>query len=168
MFERFTRGAREVVAEAQVEARTLGAPAVGAEHLLLAALRRCAWKHRGLPAAERVRSELVAVDPDAEALAAIGISLAAVRRSVEDAFGPDVWTAPRGPRRLPFTKEAKRALELALREALELGLKRIDERVVLLGVLREGETARRLLTDLGCNVDGVYELLRLEYARLPR
>lgn len=166
MLERFTKIAREIVSDAEAEARALGAPAVGAEHLLVATLRRCPtlwwW---GVPSPERVRSRLVSPDPDVDALAAIGISLPDVRRAVEDAFGPGVWDAPRGRRRLPFTNEAKRVLELALREAIELRVRRLDQRLILLGLTREEGTARQLLAELGVHVDGLRERLRLEYSQ---
>lgn len=170
MFMRFTRSARQIVTDAEVEARALGSPAVGAEHLLVATLRRCpvGWNWKGLPPAERVRDRLAASDPDAEALATIGISLPDVRRAVEAAFGPGAWSAPRGGRRLPFTREAKRVLELALREALDLRLRRIDHHVLLLGLIREEGTAHRLLTELGVDVDAVRDRMRLEYAQLAR
>lgn len=170
MLERFTKVAREVVIDAEAEARALGSAAVGAEHLLVAALRRCpqlAWQP-ALPSAERVRSRLAAPDPDVEALAAIGISLPDVRRAMEAAFGPRVWDAPRGGRRLPFTQEAKHVLELALREALELRVRRLDQRLILLGLIREEGTARTLLAEFGVYVDGVQDRLRREYTQLAR
>jgi ATP-dependent Clp protease ATP-binding subunit ClpA len=168
MLERFTKAARAIVVDAEAEARALGAPAVGAEHLLVATLRRCPGPWWGLPSPERVRSRLVSPDPDVDALATIGISLPDVRRAVEEAFGPGVWDAPRGRRRLPFTKEAKHVLELALREALELRIRRLDHHLILLGLTREEGTARRLLTELGVHVEAVRDRIRLEYAQLAR
>ena len=64
---------------------------------------------------------------DAEALAAIGIDLDAVRDAVAANLGPDAWTsaaASRGRRlfgrrsHLPLDAAAKKALELSLREAI--------------------------------------------------
>jgi ATP-dependent Clp protease ATP-binding subunit ClpA len=169
MFMRFTRSARQIVTDAEVEARALGSPAVGAEHLLVATLRRCPqlpWS--GLPPADAVRRRLASSDPDAEALATIGISLADVRRAVEETFGPDAWDAPRQGRRLPFSRDAKVALEYALREALDLHVRRIDHNVLLLGLIREEGPARRLLAELGVLVDAVRDRIRLEYAQLAR
>jgi ATP-dependent Clp protease ATP-binding subunit ClpA len=106
MFERFTDGARQVVAHAQANARRLGHTYIGCEHLLLAAVAT------GEPASvvlrdhgvtpERVEAEILHVigrgpagpaDPlgglDQEALAAIGIDLDVVRSRIEAAFGPD-------------------------------------------------------------------------------
>lgn len=65
-------------------------------------------------------------DDDADALRSVGIDLDEVRRNVEDAFGPGaldrgVPDAHRsGTRHIPFTRDAKRALELSLREAIHL------------------------------------------------
>lgn len=169
MLERFTKAAREIVIEAEGEARALGSAAIGPEHLLVATLRRCprlAWM--GLPSAEQVSHRLAAPDPDVEALAVIGISLPDVRRALEAAFGPGVWDAPRGGRRLPFTKEAKHVLELALREALDLRVRRLDHHLILLGLIREEGAARRLLRELGVHVDAVRDRIRLDYAQLAR
>lgn len=160
MFTRFTREAREAVEQAEREARSLGAAAVAEEHLLVAVLdRRETRLAADFPGAtaERVRAAAGAGDPDREALAAIGISLPEVRRAVEEAFGPGALEG--GSRRLPFTRGAKRALELALREALELGARRIDDELVLLGLLREGR-ARDLLAGLGADPEELRALLR--------
>ena len=106
MFERFTDGARQVVVQAQANARRLGHTYIGCEHLLLAAVAT------GEPASvilrdqgvtpERVEAEILHVigrgfggpaEPlgglDREALAAIGIDLDVVRSRIEAAFGPD-------------------------------------------------------------------------------
>jgi hypothetical protein len=50
----------------------------------------------------------------------VGIDLDEVRRSVEEAFGPGALDRGRGARagHIPFTRGAKKALELSLHEAL--------------------------------------------------
>jgi ATP-dependent Clp protease ATP-binding subunit ClpA len=88
---------------------------------------------------------------DAEALRLIGIDLDAVRRAIEANFGPEAlrlpppepsrrrgWLRRRDPGKghIPFTPEAKKALELSLREALRLRHNTIDARHLLLGILR--------------------------------
>jgi ATP-dependent Clp protease ATP-binding subunit ClpA len=113
MFERFTDGARHVVAQAQEDARRLGHNYIGCEHLLLAATQAAepagaALRHQGVTP-ERVEGEILrAIGPgaavgreaaagpadplrglDREALAAIGIDLDVVRARLEAAFGPD-------------------------------------------------------------------------------
>ena len=107
MFERFTDGARHVLAQAQVEARRLGHNYIGCEHLLLAAAATgepasVVLRERGVTP-ERVEAEILrtigrghGADPlgglDREALAAIGIDLDVVRARIEAAFGPDAFS----------------------------------------------------------------------------
>jgi ATP-dependent Clp protease ATP-binding subunit ClpA len=106
MFERFTDGARQVVVQAQANARRLGHTYIGCEHLLLAAVATdepasVILRDQGVTP-ERVEAEILRVigrgfggsaDPlgglDREALAAIGIDLDVVRSRIEAAFGPD-------------------------------------------------------------------------------
>lgn len=99
VFERFTDRARRVVVLAQEEARLLNHGNVGTEHLLLGLLSE---------------GEGVA----AQVLAALRISLYSVRHQVEERIGVGA-SAPQG--HVPLTPRAKKALELALREALQLG-----------------------------------------------
>ncbi|WP_344006807.1 Clp protease N-terminal domain-containing protein, partial [Isoptericola halotolerans] len=89
--------------------------------------------------AAATRRELTTGDLDAAALAAVGIDLAAVREQTDATFGRGALDrAGRRGRKghLPFAPDAKKALELALREALRLGDKTIGSGHVLLGVVR--------------------------------
>ena len=166
MFERFTSEARAAVTQAQVEARHLHHRWVGTEHLLLGLLARpesgCAvvLARHGMTheSAARTIVGLIADELDAEALRTFGIELDAVRDRVEEAFGPGALDAPRVRRcaspspgtHIPFTPRAKKALELALREALALKSGTITEGHIALGLLREGEgLAARVLHDHG-------------------
>jgi ATP-dependent Clp protease ATP-binding subunit ClpA len=179
MFERFTRSARDVVVRASTEARELGHPWVGTEHLLLALLRDPAWpvaavlRTHGVDEAHvraEIRRRVGPADPDepapdtdaedAAALKAIGIDLDAVRRAIEETFGPGALRLPpAAPRRrrglfgrghTPFTGRAKKVLELALREALRLDHHFIAREHILLGLLRDGKgLAARILADGG-------------------
>lgn len=149
MFERFTSEARDVAVGAQTQARERGDAAIRPEHLLLALLAQAD------SSAQRVLAQLgadpVALrdaarptrppdSPDPEALATIGVDLDAVRRAVEAAFGPGALDRPSPAGRcrghIPFTPDAKKTLELALREALALGDRHIGSEHVLLGLLR--------------------------------
>ncbi|OEU88048.1 hypothetical protein DB35_16515 [Streptomyces abyssalis] len=109
MFERFSRPARQVVVDAQEEARSLGHDWVGTEHLLLAALRRpgqpgTATLVRLGVTAESCRAAVSSVvggadgdalgPEDAEALRAFGIDLDEIRRRAEGAFGDGALDAP--------------------------------------------------------------------------
>jgi ATP-dependent Clp protease ATP-binding subunit ClpA len=161
MFERFTARARSVVTTAETEANGLGHPSIGTEHLLLAMLKDTGMANGVLTQAgltygairDRVRQ---AVAPgqlgpeDAAALSAIGIDLDAVRAKMEEAFG-DAAVGARPPgRRIPFTRRAKKVLELSLREALAHKHNYIGTEHVLLGLLREGEgLAAKVIVDSG-------------------
>jgi ATP-dependent Clp protease ATP-binding subunit ClpA len=75
-------------------------------------------------------------DAEAEALKAIGIDLAEVRRRAEQTFGPGALDIGRErPRRVPFSPEAKKILELALKEALRQHSRAIGTEHLLLGLL---------------------------------
>lgn len=109
MFERFVPAARNVVVAAQREARALGHPAIGTEHLLLGLLDPGSGgaaevlagagvrRDEVVAAIERVRGSGLPLGlgpADAEALRTIGIDLDAVVAAVEGTFGA---AALRGP-----------------------------------------------------------------------
>ncbi|MEV0249175.1 Clp protease N-terminal domain-containing protein [Nocardia sp. NPDC050712] len=89
---------------------------------------------------------------DAEALRSIGIDLDAVRESLEATFGADALeraVPPEGEKRgrfgfggpkmfghIPFTRDAKKILELSLREALARKDDSIQSGHILLAILR--------------------------------
>jgi ATP-dependent Clp protease ATP-binding subunit ClpA len=159
MLERFSRNARVAVVLAQEEARELSADEIRPEHLLVGVLQSAGHDLSGLLGgygltAHAVRERLVAgesgdklFDDDAEALRSTGIDLRAVRDSVAGTFGADVWdnalrrSGRRRRRRghIPFTKSAKKVLELALREALAHKDNWIGCEHVILGILRGGD-----------------------------
>ncbi len=187
MFERFTVAARGAVVEAQAEARRLNHNYIGTEHLLLGLLAEpetvAGRVLHGLGIeSQAMRVELVEIlgtgapaEPDASALDAIGIDLDAVRRRVEEAFGPGALdralsSQPCGRRRwgrrrqrhtgafghIPFTPRAKKVLELSLREALRLGHNYIGPEHVLLGLLREGQgLATQILVRRGLAIESI-------------
>jgi hypothetical protein len=134
MFERFTDRARRVLVLAQEEARLLDHSFIGTEHILLGLIA----EGEGLAA---------------KALESLGISLEAVRAKVDETIGP----AGNKPSGSPaFTPRAKKVLELALREALQLGHNYIGTEHILLGVVREGEgVAAQVLQSLGADLDRV-------------
>jgi ATP-dependent Clp protease ATP-binding subunit ClpC len=131
MFERFTDRARRVVVLAQEEARMLNHNYIGTEHILLGLI------HEG---------EGVA----AKALESLGLSLDAVRGQVEEIIGQG-QQAPSG--HIPFTPRAKKAMELSLRESLQLGHDYIGTEHILLGLIREGEgVGAQVLVKLGADL----------------
>ena len=134
MFERFTDRARRVTVLAQEEARWLNHNFIGTEHILLGLI------HEG----EGV---------GARALELLDISLEAVRAKVEETIGRGEQ-APGA--KMPFTPRAKTALELALREALQLNHVYIGTEHLLLGLIRESEgVAAQVLVDLGADLERV-------------
>jgi ATP-dependent Clp protease ATP-binding subunit ClpA len=150
VFERFTRNARTAVVAAQTEARRLGERKVGPEHLMLGVLgmsedpvvRIVAASGVDLAAARQAVADAHGIDTDA--LRSIGIDFEAVRRTVEAEFGSGAFSRagrPDGPwsGHIPFTRDAKDALKLALRAAITLGHRSIEPGHLILGIARTGE-----------------------------
>jgi ATP-dependent Clp protease ATP-binding subunit ClpA len=128
VFERFTERARQVVVLAQDESRALRHDYIGTEHILLGLLR----EEEGLAA--RVLESLDIAVEDVRAM---------VARVVGQ--GDEVTTG-----QIPFTPQAKSALELSLREALSLGHDHIGTEHVLLGLVGERDgVAARILDSFG-------------------
>jgi ATP-dependent Clp protease ATP-binding subunit ClpA len=160
MFERFSRNARVAVVLAQEEARELGSEDIRPEHLLVGVLQSAGRDLASLLSGYGITAEVIrgrlesedstddeTFDEDAEALRSIGIDLRAVRDSVMRSFGKDAWdnalrdSGRRRRRRshIPFTKPAKKVLELSLREALAHKDNIIGCEHILLGILRGGD-----------------------------
>ena len=140
MFQRFTDQTRRAVHLAQEEALLLRHDHVGTEHLLLGLL----YEGEGLAA---------------QALKSLGISWDDVRGLVVEVEGQG-QRSPTGP--LPFTPQAKKALELSLREALGRGQRHIGTEHLLLGMLREADgdgedVAVQVLARLGAGAAQVRE-----------
>ena len=141
MFERFTDKARRAVVLAADEARLLGHDHIGTEHILLGILSEGGGNA-------------------ASALTSLGITLEAARTQVATTAG----RGPAPPEHIPFTTRAKRSLELALREALQLGYDYIGTEHILLGLIHDdkaagAETLTGLGADLGAVRQRVIELL---------
>jgi ATP-dependent Clp protease ATP-binding subunit ClpC len=119
MFERFTDRARHSIVLAQEEARRLRHNYIGTEHILLGLL-----------------------DPEQGGVAAraaerFGLTLEVGRQDVLDIIGPGMQEIRVG--HIPFTPRAKKCLELALREALQLNHDYIGSEHIMLGIIREGD-----------------------------
>ena len=127
----------------------LGHDSIGDEDLLLGILRADEGVGAEAPSSldvtlERARDESEAMLSDALAFA--GISLEEVRREAGDTFDMSIPDN----RRIPFSPRAKKVLERALREAVQLRDNRLGTEHVLLGILRiEDGTALRMLARLG-------------------
>jgi ATP-dependent Clp protease ATP-binding subunit ClpC len=142
MFGRFTDEARRVLDLALDEARARGSNRIGTEHILLGLVQ----ERDGIAA---------------EALDLMGISLDAVHQQIEQITGQG-HEAP-APSHQQYTLRAKRALDMSLREALQLGHHHIGTEHILLGLLREGEgPAAQVLIELGADL----KLVRQQVLRL--
>ncbi len=128
MFEKFTDKARRVLVLAQEEARNLEQPYVGTEHLLLGLIRE---------------GEGIA----AQALQRLNVTYDEVISQVREITDQE---SPAAAGHIPFTPRAKRVLEGALRETLQLGQNYISTEHLLLGIVREGNgIAMQVLTNMG-------------------
>ncbi|WP_194831967.1 Clp protease N-terminal domain-containing protein [Nocardia sp. XZ_19_369] len=162
MFERFTKSAKMAVVSAQEDARELRSSSIEIEHVLLGLLSQGEDDLKALLAdagithdsvtsalAKRGKGEPLGAE-DAEALRSIGIDLDAVRETLAENFGEDALdrAAPQEKRgrfgwgrggdvgHIPFTRDAKKVIELSLREALARKDKTIESGHLLLAILR--------------------------------
>jgi ATP-dependent Clp protease ATP-binding subunit ClpA len=136
VFERFDEGARQAIVLAQDEARALKHNYIGTEHILLGLLRE---------------EEGVA----ARVLESLDITIEEVRAQVARIVGQG---DERIAGQIPFTPRAKKVLELALVEALEVGHDHIGTGHLLLGLVSEREgVAMRILLDLGATAESIDE-----------
>lgn len=135
MFNRFTERARRVILLAKEEAKRFNHDYIGTEHLLLGLIR----EGEGVAAA---------------VLLSLGLDPAKIRMEVERLVQPGPSAAVSGD--IPFTPKAKRAIELAMEEARQLGHNYIGTEHLLLGLIKEGEgVASEVLTNLGLDADKV-------------
>lgn len=163
MFERFSKEARAAVVAAQTIAREAGSPSIDSRHLLAALVEADGPALDAIAAvgldpdavSTRLRTDIRSGGLDGEALASLGIDLESVRRRTDETFGPGALDrAGRPPRKghVPFTPDAKKALELALREAVRLQDRAIDGGHLLLGILRADCPGGRVLQEAGADV----------------
>jgi ATP-dependent Clp protease ATP-binding subunit ClpA len=108
VFERFTEAARQAVIAAQEEARELGHPFIGAEHLLLGVAR---------------------TDPEL-----LGVDQSRLRAAVVETVGSSMKLVEG---RIPFTNAAKSAIEHALGVTLARGDRHIGPTQLLLALLEQ-------------------------------
>ena len=179
MFERFTQDARTAVVLAQELARELHADRIGTEHVLAGAVRTEASAASRALASLGVRPADVeaavrgrgGTGLDAEALAALGIDLEAVRARAERLFGVGALDRPapgRGGRRgthIPLDTTAKKLLETTLREAVAAGHRRIDTGHLLLAAVRlDDAPAHQVLLGRGLAPEEVRRAVRRAWA----
>jgi ATP-dependent Clp protease ATP-binding subunit ClpA len=163
MFERFSKEARAAVVEAQQVARSTASRSIDSRHVLVALAEADGPASRALHAvgvdpravAVSLRDDLRAGGLDAEALTSLGVDLGAVRERTDAVFGEGALDrvgrkTPKG--HIPFTADAKKALELALREAIRLKDTGIQGGHLLLGIVRADSPAARALQAAGVDV----------------
>ncbi len=131
-FARFTPRAREVVMASQEQARQAGNAEIQPEHLVLGLL---------------TQPESLA----AHAIVTNGIALDAVRKVATAALPP---AAEEVPALIPYSAQARKALELTFREALRLGHNYIGTEHMLLALL-ELEDGSGVLSGLGLDKAGL-------------
>jgi ATP-dependent Clp protease ATP-binding subunit ClpA len=174
MFERFTHDARQVVVQAQEQARETRGSHIGPEHLLMGLLAvQSGVGYEELSSAgvtlQFVRAESARISgqstgglggEDAAALKTIGIDLDAVVESVERTFGAGAMSggAKEIKGHIPFAPKAKKVLELSLREALRLHHNYIGTEHILLGMIRgEDGAVVQILTNGGVEIAALRE-----------
>ncbi|MGW1023001.1 Clp protease N-terminal domain-containing protein [Streptomyces sp. NPDC002577] len=183
MFERFTKDARAVVADAVHHAEQVDAGSVGEEHLLLALLDRegsrasCALASLGVAGRrESVERSLAEARrrgglslADADALAGLGIDVTEIVSRVEEAHGVGALAGDtdgrarrdRGRRtgRRPFSPEAKSTLEKSLRIALGRRDRSIGDEHILLALIARPGIAAEVLAEHGVTYGAVERVL---------
>lgn len=177
MFERFSKGARDVVRGAVEQAERERAPHVDESHLLLALLdargTRAAFALDALGAGTEARRTSIRQgladarrraglsQADTEALAGLGIDVAEIVSRVEEVHGVGALGENRrriGGRR-PFTPEAKGVLESALRLTLAHHDRAISDHHLLLSLTVRPGTAAEVLAGHGVTAEGIERVL---------
>jgi ATP-dependent Clp protease ATP-binding subunit ClpA len=134
--DRYSDGARRVVALAGSESEALGHHHIGTEHLLLGILAD-------------------GQSPAAATLVAAGATLAGARPKVAEAVGGRRPETVAGD--LPLTARAKRVLERATRFSLQRRSPEIETEHILLAILNVDGTAGQVLRGLGVELNALQE-----------
>jgi hypothetical protein len=133
---RLAEEARLVVRGAVTHAREAGSSHVGTEHLVLGLLD----------------------DPESvasQAIAALGGSVEEIRLAAQPETDSDAGGARAGGH-IPFSPDSKKVLELALRETIRSGDRRIGTGHILLGILRDEKSpGARVLLESGITREAV-------------
>ncbi len=172
MFERFSTQARQVVAAARQEAVDRRSARIGTEDLLvglvtvaesgtaavLADAGVTVQRVRAVVAASAAGGRAAFDAGDVQALAALGIDLEAVLARMKDQFGaePEPASARAWRSTSRLTPHARKALQVALREAVWMKDRSIRSEHLLLGLLRAGDgRACAVLDELGVDRDAL-------------
>ncbi len=137
MFDRFTQRARKVMGFARREAQELNHEYIGTEHILLGLIREGNGVAAGV-------------------ITSLGVNLEAMRKEVLKNLTVRPKHEP--SMQVPFTPRAKKAVELALEEAKNIGHGHVGTEHLLLALLRENEgIAPHILRTMGCRLEEVRE-----------
>jgi ATP-dependent Clp protease ATP-binding subunit ClpC len=137
MFDKYTDRARKVMSLARMEAQRLSHEAIGTEHILLGLIKE------GSGVAAR-------------ALLNLEVDFRKVFEEIERIVQSE--QRPTAAGQIPFTPRAKKVLEFAHEEAIQLGHDYIGTEHLLLGLLREEQgIASRVLQNLGVKLQDVRE-----------
>ena len=169
MFERFDRDVRMVVSGAPHDAAATGSTTIEPEHLLLGLVSSPDTDAGAILSSHGVsrvalygmlQAPSAGFDPtDAEALATVGIDVAAIEQAADNTFGPGSFARagirrPRGTAR--FGPAAKAAMAGAIRESVAAGSKRITSVHLLLALIRDPHSrCATLLAPSGLDYDSV-------------
>ena len=138
MFHKFTERAQKVISYAKEEAARLKHDYVGPEHILLGLIRS------GSGVAVGVMKNM-------------GISLTKMKKEVESMLSLGIGTVP--VEELSFTPKAKKALELSIEEATNMGHGYVGTEHLLLGIVKEGESAAaKVLAGFGATLERTREI----------
>lgn len=147
MFSRFTEQAKRAILLAQEEANRLNHGYLGTEHILLGLIR----ENEGIAA---------------NVLENSGIDLARVRQAVTNAVGRGQEASFLG--QIPLTLRANKALQLAAKEARQLGHNYLGTEHLLLGLTKDKESlAAQILMGLGVDLDQLRQEVINQLGELP-
>ena len=150
MFDQFTELAKRAVVASQDVALSMGHDFIGTGHQLIgmaatAGVAGEVLRERGVELSrlrEETARQLEAAGIPAtggreakDALSSIGIDVAAIQHQADATFGSGAFVYPRPA----YDERAKKALQLSVSEAHELGREDIDTEHLLLGLLAVGE-----------------------------
>lgn len=142
----FSESCRQVIIIAKEESRRLGHNFVGSEQLLIGLLR-----------AENGANQL---------LVTVGASLETAQTEVEKIIGRGSGFVAS---ELPFTPNARRAIETAMEMARKQGFMYVEPEHLLLGLFAQQQTiAQRILENLGVAVEQLREATLAQIQTLPQ
>lgn len=132
MLERFTKRGKQVISNAQEEARRLGHNIVGTEHILLGLI---------------TEGEGIA----AKVLLSLNIDSEKVKTEIEQLVGKGQYATEGN---IGFSPRGKTVIQLSAEEAQFIGHNYVGTEHILLGLIREGEgIAAKVLSNLGIDLE---------------